>query len=149
MSRRQVSSKRDLVYGKAYGGLLFFTRRRAEDFAGFYEALNTAKTWGDFRRLAPSRILKEIRTWVEDFDLIPATDPMSEHDPRTIFWPFPNSEQLEILPDDVIALGEYSDTGEGDRLDLPIEEEAEIVRRLRAHRFNVERNDELIAAATE
>ena len=37
----------------------------------------------------------------------------SNHDPASDYWPFPNSDQLDFLPEDVIGLGEVTDTGKG------------------------------------
>jgi hypothetical protein len=137
--------RKQLVYGEALGGLLFLRRVDAEDLAQFNELRRTAKTWGEFRRLVSPRILARVSD--EDTAAIPDSDPFADHDPTSDYWPFPNSEQLEFLPEDVIELGEVTDTGEGDRLDLSLANETEIVRRLRCHGYDVARDDALVGMA--
>ncbi len=139
--------RKQLVYGKALGGLLFLTRLEAQDLAQFNELRGVVKTWGEFRRRVSPRILARITGGVAD--AIPDSDPFADHDPKSDYWPFPNSDQLDFLPKDVVELGEVTDTGEGDRLDLPIDKEAEIVKRLRCHGFEVERDDALVRAAAD
>lgn len=138
--------RKQLVYG-GIGGLLFFRRVGAEDLGQFNELRRTVKTWGEFRRRVSPRILAKVSD--DDTAAIPDSDPFAKHDPVSDYWPFPNSEQLDFLPDDVIELGEVTDTGEGDRLDLPLANEAEIVRRLRCHGYDVERDDTLVTAAAD
>jgi hypothetical protein len=137
--------RKQLVYGEAFGGLLFFRRVDAEDLAQYNKLRQTVETWGEFRRRVSPRILAEISD--EETAAIPDEDSFKDHDPTNDNWPFPNSDQLEFLPDDVVELGEVGCTGEGDRLDLPLEKEDEIVSRLRCHGYDVERDDALISAA--
>jgi hypothetical protein len=74
---------------------------------------------GEFKRAISPHLLKEIGTTDVYGDLIPDDAAIADHDPVSEMWLFPNSEQLDILPNDVVVLGDVSDTGEGERLDLP------------------------------
>ena len=52
----------DVVYGETPGNpesLEFMRRADAEDRADVLDAYNTAKTWGDFRRSAPSDMYEQ------------------------------------------------------------------------------------------
>jgi hypothetical protein len=147
--RSRLREQRDLVYGEALGGIVFLTHVRARQLAQMYEARRAAKTWGEFKRNISSDILREIGTRDDDGDAIPDSDSFADHDPVSDMWPFPSSEQIEILPDDVIDLGELSDTSEGDRLDIPVSAEAEALKRLHYHGVKVERDDALVKAAVD
>jgi|SRR5579883_2089407 len=138
----------DLVYGQFGDTLLFFPRQRAVDFAQFCSARNEAKTWGEFRTLVPASLLDEINDCDEDGDPHRDNAPFNPEDALSIWWPFPQSDQYDFLPDDVVDMGEYSDTGEGDRVDFPISAEDKIVQKLRAKGYTVTRDDHLVGAAT-
>lgn len=142
------SSCKDLVYGDIGGAMLFFPRKRAEAFAAFCKARDQAKTWGEFRRLAPPALLDEVPDHDEDDEPHADNAPFNKNDALSIWWPFPESDQLEFLPDDVVSLGSFSDTGEGDRVDFKTTQENEIIRRLREQGYAVERNDRLVLSAT-
>ncbi len=89
------SDERDIVYGVCLSGLLFFPRKRAEDFASFYEAYRKARTWGELRRLASSRILDEVADFDDEGDSLPDDTLLVDCDPITISWPFPESDQFD------------------------------------------------------
>ncbi len=100
--QKPMNDGKILVYGLAEDGLVFLTLTRPHDLAQMYEARRTAKTWGDFRRRISPRMFKEIANF--DRDPIPDSDSLADHDPVSDYWPFPNSEQLDILPDDGTAV---------------------------------------------
>lgn len=138
---------RDLVFGEALGSLVFMTRTRAQDLATVQKVISTARTWGDFRKQAPLRILDELRT------LIGVQQP-SDDEPLEIpgygdgDWPFPHQEQLRLLPPQVVAMGQFSDTiFNGERLDLPVSRAGEIAATLKSLGYDVERDDDLVKAA--
>ena len=145
----KMLAMKDLVYGDAVGNLVFMTRARAEDLAAMRSAKSAAKTWGDFKRLAPASIVLEVNRMM-------AGDESGDDDPVAIpgyedgDWPFPQQEQIQLLPDDVIQLGDIGQTiYNGERLDFAAEREAEIVAKLEMHGFHVERDDKLVQAACD
>lgn len=140
---------KDLVYGDIGGAMLFFPRTRAEAFAAFCKARAQAKTWGEFRRLTPTALLDEVPDYDEDDEPHGDNAPFNKEDTLSIWWPFPESDQIKFLPEDVVALGSFSDTGEGDRVDFSIAQEDEIVAKLRGHGYTVERNDGLVLSAMD
>lgn len=143
------SGCKDLIYGDNGGAMLFFPRTRAEAFAAFCKARNQAKTWGEFRRLAPPALLDEVPDYDEDDEPHDDNAPFNRDDTLSIWWPFPESDQVEFLPQDVVALGSFSDTGEGDRVDFTTAQEDEIIKKLREHGYTLERNDNLVSSATD
>jgi hypothetical protein len=66
-----------------------------------------------------------------------------------LYWPWAHSQQIEILPSDVVDLGEIEVTGEGDILVFNDADEGEILRRLGAHGYEIERDDTLVRAACD
>jgi|SRR5580698_1857902 hypothetical protein len=142
-------TEKNLVYGDLGGTLLFFPRTRAHDFAQFCKARRQARTWGEFRGLMPPTLLDEIRDFDDDENPHADSANFDKEDPISIWWPFPQSDQVDFLPENVVALGDFSDTGEGDRVDFSTAQEDEIVRSLREQGYAVERDDALVRAATD
>ncbi len=56
---RPLNEFREVVYGEVSDGLVFVLGRHAEELKGLHEALNRAKTWGEFRMLAGRARYKE------------------------------------------------------------------------------------------
>ena len=137
-----------LVYGHSLGSLVFMTETRANDYVCLRELDSRPDmTWGELRHSLP-RLAGFLPSEgeVADTELL-SSDAWGS--PISDYWPFPHSEQLDLLPKDVIALGEIEDTGEGDRLYLDTADEDEIVRRLRSHGYEVRRDDALVAEACD
>jgi len=135
----------ELVYGHSLGSLVFLYRTTAEDYAKLRTLSRTAKTWGDLRSALP-----RLRDHFPSVREVPNREPLKGEltsGPISDYWPFPHSEQIDILPADVVDLGEIDDTGEGDRLYLDDKLEPEILRRLTAHGIKFERDDDLVQAA--
>jgi hypothetical protein len=50
---------KELVYGVAWGQLIFIPRNRAEELAATYTAINNSETWGDFQDRVPAYIYRQ------------------------------------------------------------------------------------------
>lgn len=136
---------RVLVYGDVLGSFVFLTKERAEDLEALYKVLRPGLSWRAFRKQVPARIIREIvRIYGKQADdeawALPADGD----------WPFPQQEQIDLLPKDVLELGVIESTVfNGDVLQLSPSKESEILKRLRAHGFTVTRDDRLVCAACD
>ena len=141
---------KDLVYGDALGSLVFLPRTRAEDLVEVHKILRSDPTWGEFRRSVSARIRAETDAWFET-DARPSDDePFRAPWPFDDDWPFPQQEQIKLLPRDVVALGNIEETTlSGKRLDFPYAAEAEIVKLLVRHGYTVVRDDALVKRACD
>ncbi len=97
----------------------------------------------------PASLLDEISDYDEDEQPHAADALFNPDDPLSISWPFPQSDQYDFLPDDVVAIGNYSDTGEGDRVDFSTGDEDKLVQKLSSKGYSVTRDDALVRAATD
>jgi hypothetical protein len=142
------SPKEDLVYGYALLSLVFMTRTRAEDLAKVHPAIAASKTWGEFRRLVPGRIVTELEGITQEH---PAdSDRLNVWGYDDGDWPATSQAQLEWMPDDVVELGSIVETIlNGDSLEFSESNEREIVRRLEAHGWKVHRDDALVRLAMD
>ncbi len=138
----------DLVYGEALGSLVFLRRTRARDLATVGALLKRDVTWGNVRASVSPSLFKEIQERYPDDELPPNEEPFDAEWMDEISWPFPHQEQIALLPRDVVALGSIEETVfDGERLDIPTAAEAAAIERLRAHGYNVERDDALVRRA--
>lgn len=118
-------------------------RQRAVNYEKLYRGLQAHNTWREFRKSVPAEIVTEIIRRYREVD----DDERFELDGGGD-WPFPRQEQLDFLPNDVVALGELQSTVfNGDMLEFSYSKEQEIVSRLRAHGFKVVKNNRLVRAA--
>jgi hypothetical protein len=143
------SSRGQLVYGLGLGSLVFMTPTRAKDLSKVHEAVRKAKTWGEFRRLVPHRILTELAGFIGD-QLPGADDALDVPGYSDGDWPFPAQNQLEWMPNDVLELGNIVETTlNGETIEFPESREHEIVRRLQSHGWTVRRDDRLVRSALD
>jgi hypothetical protein len=137
---------KDLVYGDVLGNLVFLTRTRATDLVEVQRIVRTRPTWGEFRRSVSLRIRTETDRWFDSDSAASDDEPFEAPED----WPFPAQEQIEWLPKDVVTLGRIVDTVlSGEKLDFPHAAEAEIVKRLLRHGYEVERDDDLVKRACD
>jgi hypothetical protein len=138
----------DLVYGEALGSIVFMRRTRARDLATVGALLERDVTWGNVRASVSPSFFKEIQEVYPDDELPPDEAPFDAEWMDESSWPFLHQEQIALLPKDVVALGSIEDTVfDGERLDIPTAAEAAAIERLRAHGYNVERDDDLVKLA--
>ncbi len=57
MSSRATESK-EIIYGERADQLIFIPKQRALELASIHEALNTSKTWGEFKSRVPRSHLR-------------------------------------------------------------------------------------------
>ena len=139
---------KDLVYGLVLDGLVYIPRTRAEDLAQVHKMLRSDPTWGEFRKGVSSRINAETEKWFDGSNLPSDDVPFAAPWPFDDDWPFPQQEQIRVLPRDVVALGRIEATTlSGERLQLPVAAESEILRILLAQDYRAQRNDALVKSA--
>ena len=163
--------EKTIVYGLSPLGLLFLPGSRAKELADFYEALVTAKTWGEFRGMVSKDIyefyLPESMHYQgpsdkSDQDLrpfyIPDETPFNPNDIFS-FDHLPGHPQIEMagwMPKEIrekfgrrfryAAMDMKVPDGEG--LELDESKMNEIVEALEERGFECRRDDTLVLAAT-
>src|SRR5258708_23115524 len=135
-----AGKKREIVYGNGNGGLMFLPKDLALELTQIYTALNTSKTWGEFKANVPAHVYEEVIEGMKD-DEDPEALPQSEDafNPHSIpayeegDWPIWTLQyMLEWIPEDIqqqFGSVETSATS-GPCLELISEKTHEIVKAL-------------------
>ena len=120
---------RNLVYGEVLGSLVYIPRIRAEDLVQVHTILRANPTWGEFRDGVSPRINAETGKWFEGSHLPSYDEPFAAPWPFDDDLPFPQQEQIQVLPRDVITLSQIKTTTlSGERLEIPIAAEFTILK---------------------
>ena len=158
----------DFVYGPIGDNLVFMPRPAAERLRAVREALNTSRTWGEFKQAMPAdsyqHVVELMREQAEE-DLSDDDEELPDNwEPgaETAFeaeqipgfadgdWPeWPAQEALEWVPTDIQRrFGvESASVLSGDYLTLNIEHEAAIVAAFVEHGYTCSRDDTLLMRA--
>ena len=153
--RRSPSAERDLIYGVYVGQtsstLIFIPRSRAVALARVWNAIHTAKTWGEFRKKMQRKDYGLI-LYDEENRRKPSDAKFDPEDVTTTDGDYPSNpmDDMEtILPFSVLTLGRPVAYREFFTIDPHYE--AEVLKILHSKRWRkkwkTERNDDLIREA--
>ena len=158
---------KDLVYGPIADNLVFMPRPAAERLIAVRGAINSSRTWGEFKQAMPAdsyqhvvELMREAaeEDTAEDEELPDHWEP----DGETAFdaeqipgfadgdWPeWPAQAALEWVPKDIQRRFGVEATSfhSGDSLELAIEQEAAIVAAFVEHGYTCSRDDTLLLRA--
>ena len=159
---------KDLVYGPIDGYLVFMPRSVADRLIAVRAAVNTSRTWGEFKQAMPAgsyqHVVELMREQAEE-DLSDDDEELPDHwepDGETGFdaeqipgfadgdWPeWPAQEALEWVPAAIQRrFGvEAASVLSGDYLELAIEQESAIVAAFVEHGYTCTRDDTLLLRA--
>jgi len=146
---------RDLAYGRSLyeGELVILPRKEAVRIAAMYRAAATARTWGEFKVMAPPGVYEQIGEVLEENEeTLPEDDEPFDHNhiPGCADgdWPpWPQQEMLRWIPRDIqVAFGTRGFSAvSGECLTLDAARTEEIVRALEARGFRCTEENDLIA----
>ena len=159
-SAAKLAQAHDLLYGipdtqrlpddKCDDGLVFITRLRAQSLSRTWYAIDTSKTWKDFRDSMPADTYEENMALSFDDDNLPRPSDDDAFDYERVSWdnewpsnPWDDMEQL--LPPAVLQLGGVA--GMFSFFVISSSEEDKALQLLHAAGFRTERDDDLIAKA--
>lgn len=147
----------EIVYGNRHGDLIFIPKDLAEDLATLHFALETSKTWGEFKANAPDQMYEEVIALVNDDDnpeVLP--QPEETFDSASIpgyadgDWPlWPRQYMLEWIPKDIqVRFSRILDSVlNGEYLQFDPENTQEIVELLEKHGYSCSEDLPLIESA--
>ena len=75
--KEQPGKNREIVYGDCNGELIFLPKDLALELAQIHTALNTSKTWAEFKANVPAHVYEEVIEGMKD-DEDPEALPQSE-----------------------------------------------------------------------
>ncbi|HYE76575.1 MAG TPA: hypothetical protein VEI97_01185 [bacterium] len=144
----------EIVYGEYMGSLLFLPVPLANQRIAIFEALNSAATWGEFRREVPEELWADIvATWEDEGERVPAVQELFDPDLLPGYsagdWPrWPDS--LDWVP---LAVKELHQQGassllEGPYLEFDPELEERVVDLFESLGYGTVRDDALIDLAS-
>jgi hypothetical protein len=136
----------DLIYGNGPCGLVFMERSKALENIAFRKA----KTWGDFRKGAPTLYERALSDLDNEEDAPPDSSEL-DHEALAAdgdFLHFPEQLMLEFIPRSVQErFGKVEESVfNGPMLILEPDHESEIVSALQNHGFSPQRDDCLMDA---
>jgi hypothetical protein len=151
-----------LIYGVFQAEeVAFIPRRRALELALVWRALDSAQTWGDFKRIVPAHIYEEVVEALKESSVISASD--REPDADAPFYrddipghadgdwpPYPPQQMLDWVPQDIqTTYGKIVTTPfNGDYLYFPAGETAKVLAALAAYGYTFELNENLVKDAS-
>lgn len=153
----------ELAYGNIADNLVFIPKEEALEMARLHEALQTATTWGQFRSRAPEDGYRDALERLTENEEKEKGEEMEEPNPEARFdaeriggfgdgdWPGWPAQQMEYwVPDEVQdRFGSMKPTAiSGDFLDLPPENEAEIVAAMERHGYKCLKDEDLVWKAS-
>ncbi len=153
----QIPNNMELVYGNRHGELIFIPKDLAEDLATLHFALETSKTWGEFKANVPDRMYEEVIALVRDDEnpeLLPQPEETFDSDSIPGYadgdWPlWPRQYMLEWVPKDIqehfgnIVFSIFN----GPYLQFYSENTQEIVEVLEKHGFSCSEDVALVESA--
>jgi hypothetical protein len=162
MVRQREDENREIVevvYGYVGSGLVFIFREHAEELSNLWEALNKARTWGEFRRMAGEGRYEEVLDLYEGYDE-EAEDPgphpdeafdasrISGHDDGD--WPdWPAQQMLDWMPDDIQRRFGCVEASifNGDFLHIEGGDTEGLLTAMAGHGFSCENDEHLVQSA--
>ncbi len=154
---KHPDKNREVVYADYKGELIFLPEELALELAQIRAALDTSKTWGEFRANVPAHVYEEIMVGMKDDE-----DPEALPQPENAFdandipgyedgdWPvWPLQEMLNWMPKDIKRrFGKVVPSAvNGDSLELMSEKADEIVRVLESQGFRCTEDESLVIRA--
>jgi hypothetical protein len=152
------SSERRLLYGRLDDfQLVFIPEDRAHDLVKVRDAIENARTWGEFRLLLPERRWREI---ADDYAPVEEEPPPADDEPFAADavpgyidgdWPeWPAQQMLDWMPQDI--QDRFGDVGSsmvsGDSLYIDPASERDVVAALQNAGYVCSRDDKLVARAS-
>lgn len=143
---------REVLYGpignNTYGnaGLVFITRAGLQRLEQIQDAIDNAKTWGEFFRALPEDEVAYARDRLEWQEIVVRDEEpfIPDHvlDPPDSDYQYPNTQAFDMrwMPPEVQALGIVE--WQFDKLEFSAEREAEIVAALEAAGYTVRRDED-------
>lgn len=150
-----------LVYGVFQGDeVAFLPRQQAQGLAQLWRALDSAQTWGQFRRMVPAHIYEEVVSAVGDSenmaeDGLPHSDAPFDRDEIPGHtdgdWPaLPARQMLDWVPQEVRErYGRVVSTRfNGDYLVFRARDATAVAQALQGHGYTCVRDDDLVRDAS-
>jgi hypothetical protein len=150
--------QRSVVVGVLLGAddeVVMIPEKHAVTLARLHDALSSAKTWAEFKRLAPKRYYQEALERASEGE-DEAVTPKSPFDPMQIYglgdgdWPdWPSQQMLGWVPAEVRAKFGRSESSvlNGPFLCLAAADLDEIMSAMEAHGYKCRRDDDLVSRA--
>lgn len=146
-SGRPSESARDLLYATDVdtNALLFAPRELVEEIRNVRATLPGCRIWGDARRSIPRRWFDElVDRNVAPIEQPPDDDAKLDPDVRQDQWPQLRYSQIQSwLPQEVLELGERYDTMLGSGVNLPADDEDEVLETLEDLGYRCTEDNEL------